>query len=80
MKLDTDHDGLLTMKELIPVIFSKANKEQTHLIVRYCEAQLIKSMDSDAIFKISPTDIDQLFGASSPPSFLPSLPACSLSP
>jgi len=63
MKLDEDHDGFLTMKELIPVIFSKANRDQMQIIIRYCDAQLTKSLDNDSILKVNPVDIDQLFEA-----------------
>lgn len=62
MKLDDDHDGFLTMKELIPIIFSKANRDQMQIIIRYCDAQLTKSLDSDSILKVNPVDIDHLFG------------------
>jgi hypothetical protein len=35
MKIDKDSDGFLTMRELIPVVFSKANKEQQRYVCIY---------------------------------------------
>ena len=35
MKIDKDSDGFLTMRELIPVVFNKANKEQQRYIYVY---------------------------------------------
>lgn len=62
MKLDEDHDGSLTMKELIPIVFSKASRDQMMLITKYCQAHLSKSLDSDAAYKLPQIVIDQLFG------------------
>ena len=62
MKLDVDNDGFLTMNQLVPIVFSMANREQIQLITKFCEAQVSKSLDEDGIYKIPMVDMDQLFG------------------
>ncbi len=41
-KIDQDGDGFLSVRDLIPVIFSKANKEQGFLIEMYLKCELSK--------------------------------------
>ena len=75
MKLDVDNDGFLTMNQLVPIVFSKASRDQIQLITRFCEAQVSKTLDEDGVYKIPMVDMDQLFGTADmpDPSFLPSL-------
>lgn len=62
MKLDVDNDGFLTMNQLVPIVFSKASRDQIQLITRFCEAQVSKTLDEDGVYKIPMVDMDQLFG------------------
>lgn len=62
MKIDKDSDGFLTMRELIPVVFNRANKEQQRLIIQYAEAELTKK-HHDNVPKISRSELEQLFDA-----------------
>jgi hypothetical protein len=39
------------MKELIPVVFSKANREQQNLIIRFAQSHLAKNLEADNVFK-----------------------------
>ena len=59
MKLDKNGDGYLTMRELIPVIFSRANRIQLRLIIDYATFELIKKQDGVATLTL--LDMEQLF-------------------
>jgi Ca2+-binding EF-hand superfamily protein len=61
MKIDKDCDGYLTMRELVPVVFSKASKEQQRLIIAYAEMELTKKVEHENIPKVTNTDLEQLF-------------------
>ncbi len=61
MKIDKDCDGYLTMRELVPVVFSKASKEQQRLIIAYAEMELTKKVEHENIPKVTHTDLEQLF-------------------
>jgi Ca2+-binding EF-hand superfamily protein len=63
MKIDKDNDGFLSMRELIPVIFNKANKLQQRKIIEFCEFELIKKIDNETIPTITNTDLEFLFEA-----------------
>jgi len=63
MKIDKDSDGYLTMRELIPVVFSKATLEQKRAIISYAEMELTKKIECEVIPKVSPADLDFLFEA-----------------
>lgn len=63
MKIDKDGDGYLSMRELIPVVFNKASKEQQKLIINYAEMELTKKIVTETVPKVSPTDLDFLFEA-----------------
>jgi WD40 repeat protein/Ca2+-binding EF-hand superfamily protein len=59
LKIDKDNDGYLTLKELIPVVFSKATNFQQKLIAQFTENELIKK--SEGIITLSSFDLDLLF-------------------
>jgi Ca2+-binding EF-hand superfamily protein len=63
MKIDKDSNGFLTMRELIPVVFNKATKEQQRMIIQYTEMELTKKMDLDHTPKVTNTDLEFLFEA-----------------
>lgn len=63
MKIDKDSDGFLTMRELVPVVFNKANKEQLKWIIQYTELELTKKIEVESIPKVSHTDLELLFEA-----------------
>lgn len=63
MKIDKDSDGFLSMRELVPVVFSKATYQQQKLIIQYTELELIKKIDENLIPKISIVEIEALFEA-----------------
>lgn len=59
LKIDKDNDGYLTLKELIPVVFSKATINQQKLIALFTENELIKK--SEGLTLLSGFDLDLLF-------------------
>ncbi len=63
LQIDKDNDGYLSMRELIPVVFNKASREQQRLIIQYAEMELTKKVDQDSIPKVSNTDLEFLFEA-----------------
>ncbi len=63
MKIDKDSDGYLSMRELVPVIFSKATYKQQKLIIEYTELELIKKIDANQVPKVSTIELEQLFEA-----------------
>ncbi len=63
MKIDKDNDGVLSMRELIPVVFNKASKDQLRLIIQYAEMELTKKVDADSAPKVTSTDLEFLFEA-----------------
>jgi WD40 repeat protein/Ca2+-binding EF-hand superfamily protein len=63
MKIDKDGDGFLSIRELIPVVFNKATRDQLKLIIQYAELELTKKIDIENIPKISTTELEFLFEA-----------------
>jgi hypothetical protein len=63
MKIDKDNDGFLTIRELIPVVFNKATKDQLRLIIQYAELELTKKIEIDNNPKVSTSDLEFLFEA-----------------
>jgi Ca2+-binding EF-hand superfamily protein len=61
LKMDKDGDNLVTISELVPVLFSQASKEQQHLIVKYTMMFLNKKQER--VTKLSTAELDQLFDA-----------------
>ncbi len=59
MKLDKNGNGYITMRELIPVIFSRASRQQLKLIIDFASFELIKKQDG--IVTMSLTEMEQLF-------------------
>ena len=58
MKFKNDK-GFLTVNELIPVVFSKATKEQTKLITRFCLAEIMRPSNESVMLTFA--EVDQLF-------------------
>lgn len=63
MKIDQDADGHLSLRELIPVVFNKASREQQRLIIQYAEMELTKKVESEMVPKVTSTDLDFMFEA-----------------
>lgn len=51
--------GVLTVNELIPVVFSKATKDQIKLIVKFCLAEIMRPATESVVLTFA--EIDQLF-------------------
>lgn len=58
MKFKND-DGFLSMRELVPVVFSKASKEQMRLIISFCNNEIVRK--SDGVTQLTFNEIEQLF-------------------
>ena len=58
MKFKNDK-GVLTVNELIPVVFSKATKDQIKLIVKFCLAEIMRPATESVVLTFA--EIDQLF-------------------
>jgi Ca2+-binding EF-hand superfamily protein len=56
-----NEDGFLSMKELVPVVFAKASKEQQRLIVAHCNSEIVKK--SEGLVQLTFNEIEQLFEA-----------------
>ena len=54
-----NEDGLLTVNELVPVVFNKATKDQHKMIIKFCQAEIMKSVDE--MTYLSFNDIDSFF-------------------
>ena len=54
-----NEDGFLSVVELVPVVFNRATKEQHKLIVKFCQAEIMKS--SNELTTLSFNDIDSFF-------------------
>jgi Ca2+-binding EF-hand superfamily protein len=61
MKLDRDQNGVVSLRELIPVIFSKATKNQLKLIIEFAESEMIRKVEGVAT--VTRSEIDNLFEA-----------------
>lgn len=61
MKVDKDNNGSVSLRELIPVIFSKAKKSQLKLITEFAESEMIRKVEGITTVTIS--EIDNLFEA-----------------
>lgn len=58
MKFKNDK-GYLTVNELIPVVFSKATKEQMKIITKFCLAEIMKPSNEAVVLTFA--EVDQLF-------------------
>ena len=54
-----NEDGLLTVNELVPVVFNKATKDQHKMIIKFCQAEIMKSTED--ITYLTFNDIDSFF-------------------
>lgn len=59
MKIDKNGDGFVNMRELVPIIFSRATKAQQKMIIDYSAHEMVKK--HDGITYMTPTDMEQLF-------------------
>lgn len=59
MQLNKAGDGVLTSKDLIPIIFNKANKEQMTLIQLYVDSEIIQKRNDEHC--LSHAEVAQLF-------------------
>ena len=59
LQIDKSGDGFLSMKELIPIVFNQATKNQQKLILKYSQSEIIKKRNDD--FALTPAEIFQLF-------------------
>jgi Ca2+-binding EF-hand superfamily protein len=59
LKIDQNNDGFLSMSDLIPVVFSKATKEQQKLILAYAETEIIRKHSGMTTINI--VELEQLF-------------------
>eukprot|EP00605_Chrysophyceae_sp_TOSAG23-4_P000072 GSChrysophyteH1.ASY1.ANO1.74.1 assembled CDS len=51
--------GVLTVNELVPVVFSKATKDQMKLITKFCLAEIMRPSNERTVLSFA--DVDQLF-------------------
>jgi len=58
MKFKND-EGFLSMRELVPVVFGRASKDQQRLIIQYCNSEMVKK--SESVTQLTFNEIDQLF-------------------
>ena len=61
VKLDEDKDGFLSLRDLIPVIFSKANREQLVLITKYLEAEVVTKKEVTKKEYIHKDELETMF-------------------
>jgi WD40 repeat protein/Ca2+-binding EF-hand superfamily protein len=60
-KLDDDGDGFLSLRDLIPVIFSRASKEQMTLISKYLEAEVCTKKEVTKMEYIQKDELETMF-------------------
>jgi Ca2+-binding EF-hand superfamily protein len=60
MKFKNDN-GFLTVKELVPIVFNKANKQQQRYIITFCNEQIIRK--SEGLVQLTFNEVEQLFEA-----------------
>jgi hypothetical protein len=60
VKMDEDTDGFLSLRDLIPVIFSRASKEQVSLILKYLEAEVCQKKANKREYVLK-DDLDTMF-------------------
>jgi Ca2+-binding EF-hand superfamily protein len=60
LKLDTNGDGALSIRELIPLVFDKAKKEQLKLILHYVESEVMKKQH-EARRSFTAVELETLF-------------------
>ena len=61
VKMDDDNDGFLSLRDLVPVIFSRANKEQLVLIMKYMEADVCNKKEITAKEYVLKEDLEAMF-------------------
>lgn len=60
--MDKNDDGDLSISELLPLVFSKATKEQLRSVLYYCQREIVCKKDKSRGRKIlEPEDLDELF-------------------
>jgi len=59
LQLDRSGDGYLSMKELVPIVFNKASKQQKKLILRYADSEILKKRNDE--HALTPAEVTLLF-------------------
>lgn len=59
MQLNKSGDGVLTSKDLIPIIFNRATKEQLTFILAYVMSEIIQKRNDE--YCLTPAEVAQLF-------------------
>jgi Ca2+-binding EF-hand superfamily protein len=60
LRFDKKGDGYLSIRDLVPIVFGKASKEQTKLIVRVLESEVVQKK-GPTLQTVQPAEIDSLF-------------------
>lgn len=61
VKMDVDNDGFLSLRDLVPVIFSRANKEQMVLIMKYMEAEVCDKKEATKKEYVTKEELETMF-------------------
>jgi Ca2+-binding EF-hand superfamily protein len=56
-----NENGFLTVKELVPIVFNRANKQQQKYIIAFCNEQIIRK--SEGLVQLTFNEVEQLFEA-----------------
>ena len=59
LKVDKNGDGNLSLRELLPIVFSKASKEQIALITKFAYSEIL--LKAQGITFLTRSEVDQLF-------------------
>ena len=60
LKMDKNEDGVLSIRELVPMVFDKARKEQLKQILYYVESEVMRKRHSDKD-NFTASDLEALF-------------------
>ena len=60
LRFDKKGDGYLSIRDLVPIVFGKASKEQMKLIVRVLEGEVVQKK-GPTLQTVQPVEIDSLF-------------------
>lgn len=62
LQIDTKNEGVLTFRDIVPIVFTKADKTQMKLIISYLESEIsTKSSTGKQHICVTVAEIDQLF-------------------
>lgn len=60
LQVDTKKEGVLTFRDIVPIVFSKADKNQIKWIIQFLEGEIVQKSDKN-VHSISAAEIEQLF-------------------